>query len=364
MATGQNSNPGRVTPRSQAREYAEAFGTIAALTGIAWLWPINYRAFSLVYLLGLVALSLRIGRGPVLVAAILSAVAWDFFVIPPRYSFRILAVDDVAMFGIYVVVALVVSELTSRIRSQGARLGAATERESMLAESDRLHRALFDSVSHELKTPLTVLRSAAPALRAKATGEQASLAGEICQAIDRLERLVGNLLDQTRLESGIITPNLDWCDARDLIQSACAATKGALAGREVRTEYAENMALVRVDTPLMEQAIENLLVNAALYTPAGSAIAIRSGIDNERNQAFISVEDEGPGIPAELQARLFKKFQRGGSAQAGGLGLGLSIVQGFVAAQGGEVVAGNKPAGGAKFTIYLPIVPCEDVPEG
>jgi two-component system sensor histidine kinase KdpD len=127
-------------------------------------------------------------------------------------------------------------------------------------------------------------------------------------------------------------------------------------------EIAENTSLLRVDAALMVQAISNLLMNAALYTPPGTPITIRSGIDAAGHRVFISVEDEGPGIPSDLRSRLFQKFQRGKTAHPGGLGLGLSIVQGFVAAQGGEVAADNKPTGGAAFTISLPIAPCESVP--
>jgi two-component system sensor histidine kinase KdpD len=361
MATKPTGNRNGRNSRSGLRQYTEAVGAVAGLTAIAYLWP-RYLVFSQIYLLGIVALSLRVGRGPVLVAALLSAAAWDFFTIPPRFSFTILNADDIAMFVTFIVVALVLSQLTARIRAQGQHIGAASERENLLTESDRLHRALFDSVSHELKTPLTVLRSAALALQQKAAGEQAALVGEICQATDRLDRLVANLLDQTRLESGILMPQLDWCDAGDLIQAACLAVRNELGARVVTTEIAENMTLLQVDTPLMEQAIGNLLLNAALYTPAGTAIAIRSGIDSARNQAFISVEDEGPGIPPDLRNRLFQKFQRGGDGHPGGLGLGLSIVRGFVVAQGGEVTAENKPAGGARFTIFLPIADCESVP--
>jgi K+-sensing histidine kinase KdpD len=348
--------------RSKTSEYAEAVAVIAVLTLIAWQFPLRYRAFSHIYLLGVVAIGLRVGRGPVLAAAILSAAAWDFFAIPPRLSFTVLNADDVAMLSAYVVVALIVSELAARIRAQGEHLGAANARATLLTESDRLHRALFDSVSHELKTPLTVLRTAAPALREKAKGDQAELAREICQATDRLDRLVENLLDQTRLESGILKAQLDWCDARDLIQAACTAMRESLAGRPVRTEIADNTTLLRADAALMEQAIGNLLLNAALYTPDGTPITIRSGVDVGRNQAFISVEDEGPGISSDLRGRLFQKFQRGTAAHPGGLGLGLSIVHGFVAAQGGEVAVDNKKAGGARFTIFLPFSLGDNVP--
>ena len=335
---------------------------VAALTGIAWAAPGGYRAFSLVYLLALVAMSLRLDRGPLLTAAILSALAWDFFVIPPRYSFRVLAVEDVAMLGAYVIVALITSELTARIRIQGEHLGAARERAKMLTESDRLHRALFDSVSHEFKTPITVLRSAATALRQRVTGEQAELAEEIFEATDRLGRLVGNLLDQTRLESGMLVPVLDWCDSGELIEAARFSLRKVLTNHEVRVEIAPDAVLLRVDSPLLEQAIENILLNAALYSPPGTTITIKSGVDLRRNQAFISVSDQGPGIPDELRSQLFQKFRRSTSAPSGGLGLGLSIVHGFVTAQKGEVEAENNEQGGARLTIYLPIVPSETVP--
>jgi K+-sensing histidine kinase KdpD len=364
MATDLLTNKPTESPlrRSKASEYAEAVAVIAVITLIAWQFPLRYMAFSHIYLLGVVAIGLRVGRGPVLMAAVLSAAAWDYFAIPPRLSFTVLDADDVAMLGAYIVVALIVSELASRIRAQGEHLGAVNARAILLTESDRLHRALFDSVSHELKTPLTVLRTAAPALMERSTGEQVGLVREINQATDRLDRLVGNLLDQTRLESGILAPQLDWCDARDLIHAACAEVRDSLAGRLVRTEIAENTSLLRVDAALMAQAISNLLMNAALYTPPGTPITIRSGVDTARNRAFISVEDEGPGIPADIRSHLFQKFQRGKTAHPGGLGLGLSIVHGFVAAQGGEVGAENKPTGGAAFTISLPIASCENVP--
>ena len=350
--------------RSHVREYVEVALVIAGLTIVAWGWPPGYRAFSYIYLLGVVALSLRVRRrGPVIAAAVLSAMAWDFFTIPPRYTFRIIGAEDIALFVTYICVALVISELTARIRTQGEQVGAAKERERQLAESERLHRALFDSVSHELNTPLTALRSAATMLLDRASDEQAFLAGEIDQATHRMDRLVGNLLDESRLESGLLKAHLDWCDARDLFNEATLQTRDMLTGRTVTTEVADDTPLLRADAPLMVQTLDNLLLNAALYTPAAKPIALRAGMDAVRNSVFLSVEDEGPGIPPELMGRLFKKFQRGSTVRGGGLGLGLSIAHRLVAAQGGEIVAENKASGGARFAIFLPIVPCEKTPD-
>jgi two-component system, OmpR family, sensor histidine kinase KdpD len=121
--------------------------------------------------------------------------------------------------------------------------------------------------------------------------------------------------------------------------------------------------LIKVDAPLMEQAVENLLLNAAIHTPPGTLLQINVGIDQTHPRVFLTVADWGPGIPAEMRGCLFGKFRRGKSTTAGGVGLGLSIVRGFVEAQGGEVLAEDNPGGGAKFTIFLPLVLPELAPE-
>jgi two-component system sensor histidine kinase KdpD len=147
--------------------------------------------------------------------------------------------------------------------------------------------ALQDAVSHELKTPLAVLQSAAEGLTQADEATRQQLTGEILTATRRHYRLVNNLLDQTRLESGALKPRLD---------------------------------------------------NAALHTPAGTPIFLAAGVDGARSKVFFTVADRGPGLPAAMHDRLFRKFQRGDAARAGGLGLGLSIIRGFVVAQGGDVV--------------------------
>jgi len=239
---------------------------------------------------------------------------------------------------------------------------AAGEREKILAESDRLHRTLLDSVSHELRTPLSVLRSAAEKLATDDPARRVSVAAEIGTATRRLDRVVGNLLNQNRLEGGAIKPQLDWCDVRDLVNAARRGIGDALAGRPVKMEIPADLPLFRVDAPLMEQAIANLLLNAAVHTPAGSPVTVSAGTDEERKRVFITVADRGPGIAADVRELLFEKFQRGKDCGAGGVGLGLSIVRGFVAAHGGNVVADDHPGGGARFTISLPGAVNESVP--
>lgn len=239
---------------------------------------------------------------------------------------------------------------------------ASAEREKLLAESEKLHRALLDGVSHELKTPLAVLNSAAESFATADEATRGPLMEEVRIATRRLHRLVNNLLDQTRLESGALKPRLDWCDAHDVVNAALEGTRDALAGHPFETSFSPDLPLFRADFALMEQVIANLLLNAALHTPPGTPVFLAAGVDGGKGRVFFTVADRGPGLPPSMDDRLFKKFQRGDAAKAGGLGLGLSIIRGFVSAQGGEVVAGGNPGGGAVFTVYLPLVAHSIVP--
>jgi two-component system sensor histidine kinase KdpD len=114
------------------------------------------------------------------------------------------------------------------------------------------------------------------------------------------------------------------------------------------------MPPIRADFALMEQALANLLLNAARHTPDATPVFVTAGLDRDGRRVYFTVADRGPGFPLAMRERLFKKFERGDAAHAGGLGLGLSLVRGFIVAQGGEVVVGENPGGGAVFTIYLP----------
>ena len=127
-----------------------------------------------------------------------------------------------------------------------------------------------------------------------------------------------------------------------------------LAPHPLEISVPEGMPPVRADFALMEQALANLLLNAARHTPDATPVFVTAGLDRDGRRAYFTVADRGPGFPLAMRERLFKKFERGDAAHAGGLGLGLSLVRGFVVAQGGEVVVGENPGGGAVFTIYLP----------
>ncbi len=239
------------------------------------------------------------------------------------------------------------------------RLAADAENARLAAESEKLTKSLLNSISHELRTPIAAITTAASALgnaQERAAPElERTLAGEIQEGAARLNRLVSNLLDMTRLESGKVKPRLEWCDVADLIDVALRRNERELARHPVTVSLAKPLPLVRMDFVLIEQALNNLLLNAAAYTPPDTAVEVSAA--PEDGQLRITVSDRGPGLPDESLPQLFNKFYRAPGSPAGGTGLGLSIVKGFVEAHGGRVAAQNRPGGGAQFAIYLPVEP-------
>jgi len=246
-------------------------------------------------------------------------------------------------------------------------LDEAAERSKVLAESERLYKTLLNSISHELRTPIAAITGAASSLLEPNTGERAEtrtvLIGEIQTAAERLNRLVENLLDMTRLESGLLKIKQDWCDVGDLINVTLERLKPQLARHEVIVDLAPDLPLVHMDFVLMEQALMNLLHNAVTYTPPKTRVRVIAKVDGA--QLVIVVADRGPGLPAESLDRVFDKFYRGPRAGAGGVGLGLSITRGLIEAHGGTITAENRVNGGARFTIRLPLgTPPESPQEG
>ncbi|MCX6927801.1 MAG: DUF4118 domain-containing protein, partial [Verrucomicrobia bacterium] len=237
------------------------------------------------------------------------------------------------------------------------RLRDAEQRTLLLAESERLSKTLLNSISHEMRTPITAIAGAASSLgegRGNRLSEfQQAMVAEIQEATARLNRLVGNLLNMTRLEAGYVKPRLDWCDVNDLVQVTLKEIEKDLARHKVTVNIPSGLPLVRMDFVLTQQALTNLLLNAATHTPAGTAVQLNVTVED--STLVITVADTGPGLPQDTLARIFDKFYRAPAAPAGGTGLGLSIVKGFIEAQGGRVEAANRPSAGAVFILRLPL---------
>lgn len=456
----------------------------------------GYHVVSYIFLFIVSILATFVGIGPVFLAAALSALVWNFFFIPPHYTFHIEKAEDILTFGLFFIIALLSGIFTTRVRRQeyfarerevrtnalfqltkelskasgidevisvaikeiqehfdvknlefylqdgnnvlsnvgkinaepitseetkiaewvfnhaqkagantanfnsipvtfyplpGTRIvpgiavarheqsfnddkkvfwetyltliSNALEREFLdelaqkvkfFDESDRLYKTLFNSISHELRIPVATIMGASDTLiNASHPGNvQSELFTEILTASLRLNRLIENLLNMSRLESGRISVRLDWYDINDLFHKVSEELANELKPFSFKIIVPEYMPLVKIDFGLMEQVLYNLLVNSIQHTPALFEIILQS--DYKNGELIIQVSDKGPGLPDELLPRIFKKFTRAKSSKTGGLGLGLSIAKGFVEAHKGTIIAENKKEGGAVFTIIIP----------
>ncbi|RPH92300.1 MAG: two-component sensor histidine kinase, partial [Calditrichaeota bacterium] len=228
-------------------------------------------------------------------------------------------------------------------------------RTQLLAESERLYNTLLNSVSHELRTPLATIAGASSSLMEIKTPEKQFwrlLVGDIFSAAQQLNRLVKNLLDMSRLESGRLRLNLSWCDAADLVSVVLRRLSSDLSTHQLVVEIQPDLPLVRIDFTLMEQALTNILLNTSQYAPAGTKISIQAQAGGQH--LFFVIEDEGPGFPPYALNNIFDKFFRLPGSRSGGTGLGLSITRGFIEAHGGSITAENRDPNGARFTICLP----------
>lgn len=224
----------------------------------------------------------------------------------------------------------------------------------LLNESDKLYKTLFNSISHELRIPVATIMGASDTLLVHNYPEETrqKLYSEINTASIRLNRLIENLLNMSRLESGRITPRLDWCDVHDLANKVTDSLKQELQPFTLSVVIPEDMPLVNLDFGLIEQVLHNIVLNATQNAPADTNIRMKFFYDH--GFLTIQVMDRGTGFPASEISSVFNKFYRGKDAKTVGTGLGLSIVKGFVEAHGGTVIAGNRQNGGAIFTIKIP----------
>jgi two-component system sensor histidine kinase KdpD len=494
--------PASSTRPSTAREYAAAAAIVVVPTVVGLLArragaavpPIDA---AMLYLLAVVVASARFRRGPALLASVVGIASFDFFFVHPFYTLSVADVRYVLTFGVMLVVALVMGNLTGRIRSQAdaargreqrtsalyalsRELATARDQDAVLAaahrslrdtfaieavillpdgsgavrvagppsqpldereravaqwsfdhgqaagrgtttlpgasalylplassgrtmavfglrlddpaefrdparrrlleslagqtavalerlalversresevevEAERLRTALLSSLSHDMRTPLasiegaasTLLQDAEPALAARR-----ELATTIVQESHRMGRLVANLLDMIRVESGTLQVQKEWQLLPDVVGVALLRTEEQLRDHPVATSLPPDLPLVPMDEILLEQVFVNLLENAARHTPAGTAIEI--GAESRPGEVVVWVADRGPGLPPGEEDTVFRKFYRGGAG--GGIGLGLTICRGIVTAHGGRIWAENRPGGGAVFRLSLPI---------
>jgi len=246
----------------------------------------------------------------------------------------------------------VLPQISGKIEREYLRLEARNA--YILNESDKLYKTLFNSISHELRIPVATVMGASDTLIAQDYEPETRniLYQEINTAAIRLNRLIENLLNMSRLDSGRLTLHIDWCDLHDLINKVTQSLAIELKPFTFHCILSEDMPLVRLDFGLMEQVLYNLILNATQYAPEGSNIRVKFFCDN--GILSIQVMDRGRGFSSSDLPMVFNKFYRGGSAVAGGTGLGLSIVKGIVEAHEGTILAENRSNGGARFIIKIP----------
>jgi two-component system, OmpR family, sensor histidine kinase KdpD len=330
--------------------------SILSIVGIALLCYlaldlIGYQAVALVLLVMVTILAMLFDIWPVLIAALLSALTLNFFFIPPRFTFHITETEDILMFLMYFLVAMVHAVLTHKIKVQEKKARDKEEKENAI----RLYKTLFNSLSHELKTPIATIIGATDTLQENETilspEVRSTLLAEIGKAGNRLNLQVQNLLNMSRLESGMLKVNKDWCDINELIHMVIQKFEPGVRER-IRYERGHNLPLFKLDAGLMEQVIYNIVHNAMQYTPIDTFITIRSIYHDEH--CVIEIADQGPGFPGSQLTNIFDPFFRLPETKSGGTGLGLSIAKGFSEAHGGTLSVKNLADGGVQFTILIP----------
>lgn len=226
-----------------------------------------------------------------------------------------------------------------------------------LKDSEKLHQTLLNSISHEMRTPLTAILGAASALEQDITVKDPqqvrTVVSGLHDAADRLNRVIENLLDMSRLNSGVLSLQLEWHDFNDLLSVVIKKLEKPLTGHKLNVQFLENVVLLKIDFRLMEHALANIILNAATYTPAGSKINI--SLKQLSDEFTVEIEDNGLGIPEESLTKVFDKFYRVPGSPTGGTGLGLSIVKSIVELHKGSIHVENVVPHGAKFTITLPL---------
>ena len=492
----------RMRRPSDSRGYVEAVATVAIASAVCWLMFPLFEVANLVmvYLLGIVTVATRHGRGPSLLASVLSVAVFDFCFVPPYLTFAVSDVRYHVTFLVMLIVAVVISGMTIRIRTQAeaardreqrtaalyamsrelastrgvdglvdiarrhiaevfrapalvllpttegrlsvrgettapldtseagvarwvfenrqpagrgtatlpgasslyvpllsprgcigvlgvrppsthafdtperlhhletfanqtalaidrARVADEAQQTEVRIETERLRNSLLSSVSHDLRTPLATITGVATTLLEQEGRVDAGTRRELLESVreegDRLNRLVENLLEMTRLESGQLGLRKDWHPIEEVIGAALRRLERRLVGRRITTRVLPDLPLVAMDDVLIEQVLLNLLDNALKYTPAGSPIVIVATATDAA--VTVEVADRGPGLPPGDEEKVFEKFYRGRPDHGRGAGLGLAICQGVVRAHGGRIWVQNLPGGGVAFLFTLPL---------
>jgi two-component system, OmpR family, sensor histidine kinase KdpD len=339
---------------SKPKQYLIGISLVLSVGAICFALSsiIDYKIVALI-LLAIVSLTaMFFDIFPVLTIALLSALIWDFFFIPPKFTFAIGDTEDILMFFMYFIIALVNAVLTYKVRQIEKLSRKKEEKENTL----KLYNTLLNSLSHELRTPISTIIAATDNLQEGkeklSNDNKLELINEISKASLRLNHQVENLLNMSRIESGFLNLKKDWCDINELIYDSINRVKEDNNSHSIGVVIADNLPLFKIDFGLIEHVLYNLIYNATLYIPKYCTITIKAMC--KENYLILVVEDNGDGFPEDELDNVFDKFYRLKNSRTGGTGLGLSIVKGFVEAHDGKIMLENIEGGGARFSIAIP----------
>lgn len=359
------------------RRYALTLGAVAFVT--AMIGAIETRGhvatISMLYLIVVLAAATVGGRGPAVSASVASFLAYNWFFVEPLHTLTVGDPEEWFTLGLFLVTAAITGQLASRLRDR-AREAAARERETIhvyqerdrlrqaaadaevLRRADDLKTALLGAVSHDLRTPLASIIASAGSLRQTdvewTTTERDAFLADIEAEARRLARIVANLLDLSRMESGTLRPERGWYDLAALVDDVLGRLRPDTAAHAVHVTVPEDLPPVPLDYVEIDQVLSNLLENAVRHTPAGTNVWIDAHA--LADELVMTVADDGPGIPPDARERLFDPFVRAGDRRGTpGAGLGLAIARGLVEAHGGRIQADGRPGGGTSIRFTLPL---------
>ncbi|MFP5327764.1 MAG: DUF4118 domain-containing protein [Acidimicrobiia bacterium] len=343
---------------SPKRQFLGAAVAVVGLTALtAALLPLRddlaVESVLLLYLVVVVATAAVGGVWPSLAAASFAVGLVNWFFTPPFHTLTIAEGEHVLALIVFLLVAGVVAVYVTVAERNATESAAVRAEAAALDRANELRTALLSAVSHDLRTPLASIKASVSSLRAHdvrwSEAETAEFLAAIEEDTDRLNRLVGNLLDMSRLQAGALELTRHPVGLDELVANALDSLGKPVAALDVHVP--ENLPLALVDPGLFERAVANIVANALRWSPPEHPVRICARVRAPDLELVIS--DRGPGIPAGSRTRIFQPFQRLGDHGGGGVGLGLAIASGFIEAMGGELLIEDTPEGGATFRILV-----------
>src|SRR6476620_9507236 len=305
---------------SKPKQFLLSSLLVCSVASVCYIFSavMGYKVVALILLLTMSVIAISFDILSVLFAALMSALIWNFFFIPPRFTLHVWATEDVILFIMYFVIALINAVLTYKIR----QVEKEARKKEARANTIKLYNTLLNSLSHELRTPIATIVGATDTLQSSnlhlSAEDKGILLAEISKASFRLNQQVENLLSMSRLESGFLQPKKDWCDINEVVYHALNRIEENKCTQAITVEINPDLPLFKLDKGMLEQVIYNLLSNACLYTPWNSTIYIVAQCHADILE--IVSEDNGKGFPAEEIEKVFNKFYRLKNTQTGGTG--------------------------------------------